>query len=263
MIPEPAAGVAQIPAWLSVHLPDDVTVHKAASEALSKRAAELLTGGVKNVEAFLEQGEPYAAIVTRAEKFGADLVVIGSHGRTGLQRILLGSVAEKIVRHAPCAVHVARKGPEAGPVVTGTDFSEASKPGLRAAALEAARTGSPLVVVYVFDLAWPGTTPYAVDASGLSAVLSDTEALRNAKQELTKLLEEVTRGILVQITTEVLVGEPAAILVRRAEELGARLVAISTHGRTGLTRVLLGSVAERVVRLAHCPVLAVRGAPQG
>lgn len=260
VIPPPLPANAQVPAWLGGHLLDHDTARKAATEALARRAAELSTGGVPApVEAFLEEGDPYAAILLRAETFAADLLVVGSHGRTGLARVLLGSVAEKVVRHAPCAVLVARKGPEVGPVVTATDLSEASRPGLRAAALEAARTGSPLVVIYVFDLAWPGATPYAVDASGLSASLSDTEALRKAKEELKELLDEVTRGLLVQVRSEVLVGEPAAVIVRRAEELGARLVALSTHGRTGLMRVLLGSVAERVVGLSHCSVLAVRG----
>lgn len=263
VLPPPIPTGAQIPAWLGGHLPDDVAIHKAATEALQKRAEELSTGGVQNVSAFIEEGEPYAAIVKRAEAFAADLIVVGSHGRTGLSRMLLGSVAERIVRHAPCAVLVARTGHDDGPVVTATDFSDAAKPGLRAAAVEAARTGSPLVGLHVFDLAWPGATPYAVDASGLSAVLSDTEALRTANEALSKALEEAARGVIVQWKGETLVGDPSALIVRRAEEMGARLVVISTHGRTGLARVLLGSVAERVVRLSHASVLAVRGLPAG
>ena len=108
VIPKPIPANAQIPAWLGGHLPDDATIQRAATEALQKRAAELSTGGVKNVEAFVEEGEPYATIVKRAEAFGADLIVAGSHGRTGLSRMLLGSVAEKIVRHSPCPVLVVR-----------------------------------------------------------------------------------------------------------------------------------------------------------
>lgn len=261
--PEPMPANAQVPAWLGGHLPDDAAIQNAATEALKKRAAELSAGGVPPVEAYVDQGEPYAAIVMRAESFAADLVVVGSHGRTGLSRMLLGSVAEKVVRHAPCAVYVARKSPENGPVLTATDFSDAAKPGLRAAAMEAARTGSPLVAIHVFDLAWPGATPYAVDASGLSAVLSDTEALRKTNEQLREALDVATRGLLVEARGEVLVGEPAALIVKRAEDLGARLVVVSTHGRTGLVRVLLGSVAERVVRLSHSSVLAVRGALHG
>ncbi|MBK8252965.1 MAG: universal stress protein [Polyangiaceae bacterium] len=256
VVPEVNGHPSRIPTWLGTQLPDPVTISKAAAEALDGRAKLLATGNLK-VHTFLEEGESHAAIVRCAEKFAADLVVVGSHGRTGISRILLGSVAEKVVRTAHCPVLVARQGPSGGPVITATDFSDASLPGVRAAASEAARTGSPLVVLNVFDLAWPGATPYAVDASGLSAVLSDTEALRRTNEELSKVIEECTKGLLVNAKGEVLVGEPASMIVRRAEELGARLVVVSTHGRTGLTRVLLGSVAERIVRLSHTSVLAV------
>lgn len=262
VLPEPMPAEAQIPTWLESHVPNNAEIAKRAREALDRRAAQLATGGVARVDTLLEEGEAYAALARAAEKFGADLLVVGSHGRTGITRVLLGSVAEKIVRHAPCAVLVARKSPESGPVVTSTDFSPSAKPGLRAAAVEAARTGSPLIAIHVFDLAWPGATPYAVDASGLSAVLSDSEALQRARTQLNAELEEATRGLLVQATGEVLVGDPAVLVVQRAEQLGARRVIVSTHGRTGIARLLLGSVAEKIVRLAHTSVVAVRGAPR-
>ncbi|MEZ4296514.1 MAG: universal stress protein [Polyangiaceae bacterium] len=259
VVPETLPANVQVPVWVGTQLPDAAAIFKAAADALDRKATALSAGGVQ-VETFVEEGEAYAGIVRTAESFAADLVVVGSHGRTGISRMLLGSVAEKVVRHAPCAVRVARKGPETGPVITATDFSEASKPGLRAAAREAARTGSDLVVLFVFDLAWPGATPYAIDASGLSAVVSDTEAIRRSNEDLNKIIAETTQGVLVQAKGEVLVGDPATLIVRRAEEMNARLVVLSTHGRTGLSRVLLGSVAERVVRLAHTSVLAVRSA---
>ncbi len=261
-VPEALRESAQVPPWLQSQLPDSSEIRRRARVALEKRAIELTHGGVKKVEAFLEDGEGYAAIVKRAEAFGADLVVVGSHGRTGLSRMLLGSVAEKVVRHAPCAVLVARKSAAEGPVIASTDFSDASKPGLRAAAMEAARAGSPLVAIHVFPLAWPGATPYAVDAAGLSAALSDTEALRHATDDLDKAIAEATRGLLVQAKGEVLVGDPATLVVQRAEDLGARLVVVATHGRTGLSRMLMGSVAERIVQLVHTSVLAVRAAPE-
>jgi nucleotide-binding universal stress UspA family protein len=258
-VPLPVPAGTQLPPWVESQIETTIAMHKQAQAALEKRAVELSSGGVQKVEVFLEDGEGYAAIVKRADAWGADLIVVGSHGRTGLSRVLLGSVAEKVVRHASCPVLVARKAPHGGPVVTATDFSEAAKAGLRAAAVEAARNGSRLHVLYVFSLGWPGGTPFAVDASGLSSVTSDVEALRQANEELEKEIAEAKRGLLVHAEGEVLVGDPSSTIVRRAEDLGARLVALSTHGRTGLSRVLLGSVAERVVRLAHTSVLAVRG----
>lgn len=260
VLPEPTPAAAQIPAWLVTHIPNSAEIAARARAALESRAVKLMTGGVNRVDTYLEESsDPAAALSRRAEAFGADLLVLGSHGRTGISRVLLGSVAEKVVRLAPCPVLIARKGPESGPVVTSTDFSDAAKPGLRAAAVEAARTGSPLLAIHVFDLAWPGPTPYAVDASALSAVVSDTEALRGAREQLQGAVDEATRGLLVQATCEVLVGEPASLVVQRAEQQGARLVVVSTHGRTGLARLLLGSVAEKIVRLAHTSVMAVRG----
>lgn len=259
VLPEAMPPNAGIPAWIESQVPNQSEARRHSREALDKRVVDLSKGGVTQVEAFVEEGDDHAAIVKRAEAFAADLVVVGSHGRTGITRILLGSVAERIIRHAHCAVLVARKGPASGPVVTSTDLSDAAKPGLRAAAIEAARTGSSLVAIHVFDLAWPGATPYAVDASGLSAVLSDTEAIRSATTQLNETLEEATRGLLVHWKGEVLVGDPATLIVRRAEELQARLVAVATHGRTGLSRILLGSVAEKIVRHAHTSVLVVRG----
>ena len=260
-VPDSLRESAEVPPWLQSQLPDANEVRRRARIALEKQAIELTSGGVSKVEAFLEEGQGHAAIVKRAEEFGADLVVVGSHGRTGLARILLGSVAEKVVRHAHCPVLVARPSNADGVVVTSTDFSDASKPGMRAAAMEAARTGSLLIALNIFPLAWPGATPYAVDAAGLSAALSDTDAVKRATADLDAAIAEATKGLQVDAKGEVLVGDPATLIVQRAEDLQARLVVIATHGRTGLTRALMGSVAERVVRLVHASVLVVRAAP--
>ncbi len=260
VMPDTLGQAAQIPPWLVSQLPNTVEIGAKAREALERRATSLMTGGIAKVETFLDEGEAYAAIAKRAEAFGADLLVVGSHGRTGIRRVVLGSVAEKVVRHSPCTVLVVRPSPETGPVATSTDFSDAARPGLRAAADLAARRGVALRAIHVIDLAWPGATPFAVDAVGLSAAMSDTEALKTAKKTLDEALAEATRGLLVHAEGEILVGEPANLIVQRAEELGAQIIVVSTRGRTGLSRLLLGSVAERVARLAHSSVMAVRGA---
>lgn len=247
VVPESGSAYSENLALLAGGVPTHPELVENAREGLKGRAASLASAGVERVETFLEEGVAYAAIVKRAEAFRADLIVVGSRGRTGIRRMLLGSVAEKVVGHAPCPVLVARKGPATGPVVTGTDFSPASMVGVRAAAVEAARAGSALVAVHALDLPPLGENAFAIDA-----------AIARATVTLNGLLEEATRGLLTQATGEVLAGDPAALIVRRAEELGARIVVLSTHGRTGLSRLLVGSVAEKVVRLAHTSVLAVR-----
>jgi nucleotide-binding universal stress UspA family protein len=90
---------------------DDIARQQTSdAEALTARAAERLrTAGIP-VEAAVREGDPRNSIVEEAEQWGADLIVVGSHGRTGIQRWLLGSVAEAVVAHAPCSVQVVRTG---------------------------------------------------------------------------------------------------------------------------------------------------------
>lgn len=250
VLPEPGSAHTESLAYLAGGVPTHAALAAGARQWLQSRAAALSAAGVARVETFLDEGDAYAAIVKRAEAFDADLLVVGSRGRTGIARMLLGSVAEKVVRDAPCPVFVARKSTSIGPIVSGTDFSPAAAIGLRAAAVEAARAGTSLVAIHALELPL-GEHAFAIDA-----------AVRDATAQLDRLLAEATRGLQAKAAGEVLMGDAASLLVQRAEELDARLVVISTHGRTGIARLLLGSVAEKVVRLAHTSVLAVRGVPR-
>ncbi len=244
--------------WLQDKAPKAAAVEKLVRETLAGKAAELATDGVK-VDTYLEEGEAHTAIVRRAEQLGAALVVVGSHGRTGIQRMLLGSVAERVVRFAHSPVLVARSGPLEGPVVTGTDLSEAARPGLVEAARLAAASKSELIVLYVLSAGWFGRSGVGVSPAALAEAMSGSSAFTEATQALDAEIALATRDLDVKVTREVTIGDPAAVLVQRAEDVKARLVVTATHGRTGLRRALIGSVAERIVRLAHTSVLVVRG----
>lgn len=244
--------------WLQDKAPKAASVEKLVRETLAGKAAELATDGVK-VDTYLEEGEAHTAIVRRAEQLGAALVVVGSHGRTGIQRMLLGSVAERVVRFAHSPVLVARSGPLEGPVVTGTDLSEAARPGLVEAARLAAASKSELIVLYVLSAGWFGRSGVGVSPAALAEAMSGSSAFTEATQALDAEIALATRDLDVKVTREVTIGDPAAVLVQRAEDVKARLVVTATHGRTGLRRALIGSVAERIVRLAHTSVLVVRG----
>jgi len=196
-------------------------------------------------ESFVEIGVDYAAVVARAEAFAASVVVVASQGRTGLARLLLGSVAESVVRYAHCPVLVARPSAKRGVVLCATDLSDPAVPAVRAAAEEARLRQASLFVLHVVD-----------EAEARSA--STGEAAREASRAA---LDDCISRLGVDAKTVVLEGAPGRVVAAYADELQPELVVVGTRGRTGLARVVLGSVAESVVRHAPCSVLAVRLAP--
>jgi nucleotide-binding universal stress UspA family protein len=213
--------------------------------------------GLELDQIFVERGKPYAEIVRRAESYGADFLVVGSHGRTGFARGVLGSVAERVARHAHCSVLVARPVRRGGTVLAATDLSDPSLPAITAGAEAAKRSGAKLVVVSVLD--W--TRPASVAAAGvIGAVpaLPPPALTREVADLLRSTLEQAMQRLGAAGEARVLEGSFASSIVACAEELEAELIVVGTHGRTGLARLALGSVAERVIRGAGCSVLAVR-----
>ena len=209
------------------------------------------------VEIFLEQGVDYERIVARADDWDADLVVIGSRGLTGMRRTLLGSVAEKVVRTAGRRVLVAREGGGGGPVVAATDLSEPSLPAIRAGAAEAERRGRPLSVVYALELL---PQPFAARAGWPFGVYwqgVDAETMGEVRKAAEQALASAISVAGVKADSAVVEGVAAAAIIDHLEKTKADLVVAATHGRTGVRRLALGSVAERLVREAHCSVLIV------
>jgi nucleotide-binding universal stress UspA family protein len=197
-------------------------------------------------------GDEAAAITQLARSSTAGLVILGSCG-AGLSRLLLGGVAEKVTRLAPCPVLVVRPRTGSGCIVAGTDFSDPSLPALETACREAARVGGSVTFVHSIELPVSPTDflvagaslPPATDVSGLEA-----DALGRLREIL------AAHGTAGQCRV---VFEPAAsALVREAGSVRADLVVVGTHGRTGIGHALLGSVAEAVVRTAPCSVMVVR-----
>lgn len=132
------------------------------------------------------------------------------------------------------------------------DFSECSKQALRYALPMAKERGATLTLLYVVAPVY-GVGEYgAVDSTALEARMRSA-----ADQELAKLIEEEVHGEVPALSV-VRLGAPASEVVEAARELPADLIVLATHGRTGLKHVLIGSVAEHVVRRAPCPVLVVR-----
>lgn len=228
---------------------------QAARRALVDRAREKL--GLELSEVFVERGAAYAELVRRAEAWGARYIVLGSHGRTGLARAVLGSVAERVARHAHCSVLVARAVRKPGVVLAATDLSDASLPAVVEGAAAAKRLGAKLVVVSAVEWADPISIS-AGNLIGLTSPVASAELRREVADALRSTLEQSLVRLGVQGEVRALEGSPATEIVSAAEELDAELVVVGTHGRTGLLRLALGSVAERVIRSVHASVLAVR-----
>ena len=142
-------------------------------------------------------------------------------------------------------------------ILVGTDFSEPSDAARRTAIELARRLGAELEIVHVEE----PLPAYAFSEGALPDLPRLQEEVRSwAEREVEQQAKEA-RAAGVPVTTAVLLGTPANAIVEAARTDGADLIVVGTHGRTGFERILLGSVAERVVRTASCPVLTVRNTP--
>ena len=196
------------------------------------------------------------AIAERAREIGADLVVVGTHGHTGLKHVLLGSVAERTVEYAPCSVWTVkgtRPAAELRTIVVGTDLSAGASAAVAAAAQWARDAGAKLHVVHALQIPMPLIAPYEVAIP--------EGVIEGARREAARQLEEAAKSVSgVSVTTELATTPAHAALVAAAERLSAELIVTGSRGLTGLKHALLGSVAERTLRYAPCSVLTVRRA---
>jgi len=244
-------------------MPYDVAMPAGVWDAIREGTEEALEGvraGVarQGVEATAEVTSllPVEAILTAQKEVGADVVAVGTRGLTGLKHAVLGSVAERTVRHAPCPVLSVKEGDPGGlprRIVAATDFSPDGDHARDVAVDLAKQVGAELHLVHAFDIPLALVTPYEVAVPD-SLVREAREA---AKKRLDAAAEAVrARGVTA---TSHLAEVPAAPAIAEvAAETKADLVVIGTRGHTGLKHVLLGSVAERTLRLAPCAVLAVK-----
>jgi nucleotide-binding universal stress UspA family protein len=198
-------------------------------------------------------------VLNYARDVGADLLVVGSHGRRGLDRLLLGSVAADLLRRAEAPVVVLPDGAEQTgpgpdrPLLVGVDFSDHTRPVLRLAAALAETYSAPVELVHVLE------DRAAFDLGGLLTV-GDLRQKPGATDRATahSALQVLADEAGVDVAERHVVGGSAeAEIARLAEGRGAGVLVVGTHGRSGWDRLRLGSVAEWVVRHAPCPVLAL------
>jgi len=242
--------------------PPDLTdqIQAAAVARLDGLVQPLTAQGVETTQE-LRLGAPHAAVIEAASAQNADLVVVGTRGATGLEHLLLGSTAERIVARAKCpvlAVHPDQQPPEAGPgrVLVPTDFSENAARALAAALRLLTTAGGPplhLILLHAFYLPIEYTAYGTIPTS--PRYLDDVAGA--AEKRLAELAVSLTRADL-EVETVASEGYPPEVVVAQAKALHADVIAMGTHGRSGLEHLLLGSTAERVVQRSPCPVLTLR-----
>jgi nucleotide-binding universal stress UspA family protein len=234
-----------------------LAVDEPGRAALVERVAAITGRSPSSFAAFIEHGNPYAAILQSAEAWRATLLVIGAHGRAqgGLSR-LFGGVAERVVRYAHCPVLVARPIVRRGLVLCATDLSGPSLPAVEAAVLEARLRGAKLVVLHVVAQGMPLASVGPTE--GITPLALSPELLHDLQKSARAEIEAVLARLQAHAESTVVEGHPAATILQYADELRPELLVVGARGRTGLARVVLGSVAEHVVRDAKTSVLIVR-----
>ncbi len=231
-----------------------MAVSRVAADTVAGRIASL-TGRSEDMDVRVDVGAPDEVIVETAEESGADLLVIGVAGSDSNGQGL-GDTALRIVRHAHCPVLVVRTGPAKGPVLAATDLSDPAQGALSTAVLWATRRGEPMVALHVVDYSPIVVVPEAF-GPGIPIPVSEEEHKAILKAAGERLMEVLGK---LEIKADRLIeeGAPAERIVASAEEIEASLLVIGASGGGGLRRLLLGSVAEDVLRRAPCSVLLVR-----
>jgi nucleotide-binding universal stress UspA family protein len=195
-------------------------------------------------------GTPEDEILASQEEHQADLVTMGTHGRTGVQRYVMGSVTESVVRRAAVPVLTVRATERSRDVgydemLIPTDGSEFATAAVEPSLAIAKRFDARVHVLSVVDVG-----DYAPSEEILHRVEADATAA-------TETVASSAREAGLDVTTDVREGNPAATLLDYAEANDVDMIGMGTTGRTGLSRFLLGSTTERIIRHAGMPVLAV------
>ena len=252
-------------AMLRVLSPDAGSGVGEIRKALDRAAAELAGGGVQ-ADVVLRLGDPAEEILAQASLTGADLVIMRTHGRGGLERMVMGSTTEKVLAGSVIPVMLVRPGGrqprQIKTLLVPIDGSPGGALALASAVGLARATGA---AIKLFETVVPVAMNEWVGYGGLAYYdpAWDDEALASANTYVTSLVARLQEAGLQASGEARESREVAGAIVKAADESGADLILMSTHALTGVARAVLGSVADCVVRKANCPVLLVHRVESG
>lgn len=234
------ALTASVPAGTLAFGDLEAMARKAAEEGVDERVARArrVAPGI-TIDGTVLSGAAWEEITGHAERYGHDAIVMATRGRSGIERVLVGSVAERVVRYAPCPVFVVRGEPAFRTILCAVDFSPPCEAAMRWAADFAKAVGASLALVHV------STNPARFVDDPAAAQPDELEAWR--RNASARLGAEVTAIHAQGVAWQAIIREAARF----------DLLVTGTMGRTGLERLVLGSCAERVVREASVSVAVV------
>lgn len=231
---------------VSIYNPEYSTLVPNLGEEAEKRARQALQGfieaaGESAATLTVEASDPAQGIVEGSRQANADVIIMGRRGKRGMARMMVGDATVKVIGQADCAVLVCPRAARLWEkrILLATDGSPHSEAAAGTAGHFAKQAGLPVTVVSV------------VTSSHSSARRQEAEQAVAGKVERLKAMGVDVEGRIVE-------GRPDEAIVKAAEDVAADLIVMGSHGRTGLIKVLLGSVAERVIGQASCPVLVVK-----
>ena len=241
----------------------DRRVNRLLEDYINRIASSLREEGLK-ADPVVLYGSAVDKILDHADKNNIDLIVMATHGRSGISRWWIGSVAEKVISatKTPMLLVPARKADKIkaaskqaiSKIVVPLDGSDTGQAALPYAEILARELGASINLIQIIPS--PGTMDPSMP--GGSYWIKFVEAVSDtAKYYLAGIAEKLSnQGI--RITYEVITGDPAYKIAEYAEQAKSSLIAMSTHGRTGIARWVLGSVTDKVLHSSKVPILIVR-----
>lgn len=239
---------------LEAMAPNYIEKVEAEATGILKAVQERASKDGVSCSTVLKRGiRTYEEITDEARAAKADAIVMGRRGRTGIKRLLMGSVTAKVIGHSPCDVLVVPRAAklECRHVLVATDGSKNSLDAASEAVAIAKRCGSKLTVVSAVS----GESSAFVQSEMQKGMVADTE-MKEAQKNVA-FVKDLASKAGVAADGLISSGRPYDVIVETAREKNADLIVVGSHGRTGLGRLLMGSVTERVIGHADCAVLVV------
>jgi nucleotide-binding universal stress UspA family protein len=256
-LPPPSAGFKPILAAVTASLPAPVEAARNLAMEASQRLQIIFPAWDVRAEALV--GSPASAILSKADEWKPDLIVVGSHGRSALGRFILGSVSQKIVTEAHCSVRVARgRITDAGAparILLGFDGSIDARAAIRTIA---SRTWPEKSLVRVLAVLTPTISDSPLLPWTPEQIAQREASARDWMQKRVEAAAEELRSSGLSVTTVITTGDPKQALLEEADGWDADRIFLGARGHNRLVRFMLGSVATAVVARAHCSVEVVR-----